>query len=378
MAQNDGTGPSVPAGEGSRGERVGEIIRRERERRQISIEAAAKTLRLNARYIEALEANDYDRLPGDTYVRVYLRSLSRFLSLDSDEIFRRFFEERGLTGADTLRKDSRTKINLAAQEEKKRDLPLVAVFSVIFLLAVFSLLVNRHGCRPSPAHKNGAAAVDTASKGQHGADKTTAEAQPPDSQKKNRREGKAPADTALSERPRTGVPSQVQSPEDTLAKAKTAEIGPAAKTVADTVTNQAQAPVVTDPGDTNQQTAATGDPQRADRDIADPVQVTMRVPVDTGKMSLKLTVAGDSCWVRVISDGAKDWRNTLSKGDSMSFTARDSFNVHAGIGEAISLTLNGTPLELPKRKGVVTFKVDRSGTLMLWTLRKWNSVFESR
>jgi hypothetical protein len=62
----------------------------------------------------------------------------------------------------------------------------------------------------------------------------------------------------------------------------------------------------------------------------------------------------------------------------MSFTASDSFNVHVGIGDAVSFSLNGMPLELPKRKGVVTFKVDRSGTVTVWPLEKWNSVFEKR
>jgi cytoskeletal protein RodZ len=378
MAQNNSAGPSVPAGRGSRGERVGEIIRRERERRQISIEAAAKTLRLNARYLEALEANDYDRLPGDTYIRVYLRSLSRFLSLDSEEIFQRFFEEQGLTGADTLRKDSRTKINLAAQEEKKSDKPLIAVFSVIVLLVFFSFLINRHGCRPSQPHKNVAAADAVASKGKHGTDKTAADAQTLDSQRTNRTEVKAPADTALSDRPRFAPVPPVQKPDDTPAKAKTADSRPAAKPVLDSVKKPVRSPVVPAPGDTDKPAGETRDQQRANRGIADSAQVPVRAQSDTGLMVLKLTVVGDSCWGRVISDGARDWRNTLSKDMGMSFTARDSFNVHVGISEAVSFTLNGMPLELPRRRGVVTFKIDRSGALMLWPLEKWNSVFEKR
>jgi cytoskeleton protein RodZ len=336
MEQNSSPGLSVPEGAGARGEHVGDIIRRERERRQISIEATAKTLRLNARYIEALEANNYDQLPGDTYIRVYLRSLSRFLSLDSEEIFQRFFQERGLTGADTLRKDSRTKINLTAQEEKKSDTPLIAIFSVIALLAVFSFLVNRHGCHSSPHHKNAAAAVDTVSKGKHGADKKTAEVAAPalNSQKANR----TAADT---------VPPGVPVTRDTVKPAD-----------------------------------GTPDSPSVNRNITDSPGKTRPLPAhartDTGLMVLKMTVVGDSCWGRVISDGVKDWRKTLPNGKGMSFTASDSFNVHVGISDAVSFTLNGTPLGLPKRRGVVTFKVDRSRTVTLWPLEKWNSVFEKR
>jgi cytoskeleton protein RodZ len=387
MEQNSSPGLSVPEGAGARGEHVGDIIRRERERRQISIEATAKTLRLNARYIEALEANNYDQLPGDTYIRVYLRSLSRFLSLDSEEIFQRFFQERGLTGADTLRKDSRTKINLTAQEEKKSDTPLIAIFSVIALLAVFSFLVNRHGCHSSPHHKNAAAAVDTVSKGKHGADKKTAEVAAPalNSQKANR----TAADTVPPDRQHRDAAPPVQKPSaavvkpaDTLAKAKTAGIRPAEKSASDTVKKPAFSPGVPVTRDTVKPADGTPDSPSVNRNITDSPGKTRPLPAhartDTGLMVLKMTVVGDSCWGRVISDGVKDWRKTLPNGKGMSFTASDSFNVHVGISDAVSFTLNGTPLGLPKRRGVVTFKVDRSRTVTLWPLEKWNSVFEKR
>jgi cytoskeletal protein RodZ len=384
MAQNDTPGSSVQAEAGPRRERVGEIIRRERERRQISIEAMAKTLRLNARYIEAIEANNYDRLPGDTYIRVYLRSLSRFLSLDSEEIFQRFFEERGLTGADTLRKDSRTKINLTAQEEKKTDTPLIAIFSAIALLVIFSFIVNRHGCHSSPVHKNIAAALDPGTKG----DKKTLErhGEPAvatiDSQKKNRTEEMATADTAVPDRPRIDAVAGVTVKPASSQDMKKAGIRPAEKSAFDTVKEPVHSPIVPSPGNTIKQHSETMDSQHVKRTITDSAGKTASLPVrtqnDTGVLTLKMTVVGDSCWGRVISDGAKDWRNTLSSGKGMTFTARDSFNVHVGIGDAVSFTLNGIPLELPKRKGVVAFKLDRSGNVALWPMEKWNSVFEKR
>ncbi len=140
-------------------ERIGDMLRREREKRQISVETIAAKLRLNAKYIEALEENRYDRLPGDTYIRVYLRSLARYLSLDSEEIFRRFFDERGVTGADTLRKDSATKINLPALEERKENgSKALIVMALIIALACFGFVARKHGWHFSHSSKSSVAA----------------------------------------------------------------------------------------------------------------------------------------------------------------------------------------------------------------------------
>ena len=59
----------------------GAMLRRAREERRLSIEDVAQELRLAPRIVEALEADAYDRLPGPTYVRGYLRNYAQFLGL---------------------------------------------------------------------------------------------------------------------------------------------------------------------------------------------------------------------------------------------------------------------------------------------------------
>lgn len=383
----DALSPSVPDGAVSGEERAGEIIKRERERRQISIDAVAKALKLNARYIEAIESNKYDQLPGDTYLRVYLRSLSRFFSLDSDEIFRRFFKERGLTGADTLRKDSSTKINLKAQEEKKSNTSIVAIFSVLALLAVFSFFVNLQGRHPSPAAKINRAVADTIALQKDTAlslPKPVAAAQAfaPDTVRTAKRveiklTEKHVADTVV--RPAAGtvkstiaipVPDvKKRAPADTAGKAKSSSADTAKKAIASSAASVKK--------DTVKPAGRTSDTPVANRKVSDSV-VKTRTQTDTGSMTLKMTVVGDSCWGRVISDGVKDWKNVLHNGKGASFAARDSFYVHVASGDAVAFTFNGKPLEFTKKKGVVAFKVDPSGAVTFLTLEKWNSIVEKR
>jgi cytoskeleton protein RodZ len=379
---SDTSGPSIPSpGEAERLRSMGAggILRREREKRQISIETVAKTLRLNPRYIEALEANKYDQLPGDTYIRVYLRSLSRYFSLDSEDIFQQFFQERGLTGADTLRKDSRTKINLAAQEEKKNNTALIAVFSAIALLAVFSFVINRQGCHSASASKSQKTIGDSALLSAQAAEKSK-EAEPVrhpapliDSQKvKRNAEAAAPlrikADTNLKAPAHAAMGAKtVNSPDTAVQKTVKSGDRPAEKTA-----------IIPAKSDSMKPAGLKKDTSPTDRNIPDSLKRTGSAKTAAQTMVLKMTVVGDSCWGRIISDGAREWKNTVLNGRSATFTASDSFNVHVGIGDAVSFTLNGKPLELPKKKGVVTFKVDKSGSLTLWPIDKWNSVFEKR
>jgi cytoskeleton protein RodZ len=64
----------------------GSRLAQAREDRALSVEEVARALRLSPRHIQALEADDYENLPGPTYVRGYLRSYAQFLELPPEEI----------------------------------------------------------------------------------------------------------------------------------------------------------------------------------------------------------------------------------------------------------------------------------------------------
>ncbi len=70
----------------------GERLRAEREARGISREDVANRLNLTVTFIEALETDDYDRLPEATFVRGYIRNYARELDLPADELVSVFSE----------------------------------------------------------------------------------------------------------------------------------------------------------------------------------------------------------------------------------------------------------------------------------------------
>lgn len=64
----------------------GRQLRRTREKLGLSLDDVAAELRLGTFQIQALEDDDWTKLPGTTYARGYLKSYARLLGLDADQL----------------------------------------------------------------------------------------------------------------------------------------------------------------------------------------------------------------------------------------------------------------------------------------------------
>jgi cytoskeleton protein RodZ len=71
---------------------LGEWLRQRREELGISLQQAEADTRIRIRYLEALEANDFESLPGSVAGRGFLRNYAAYLSLDPQEVVGRFLE----------------------------------------------------------------------------------------------------------------------------------------------------------------------------------------------------------------------------------------------------------------------------------------------
>lgn len=63
---------------------AGQRLRAEREQRRLSVAEVARQLMLAPRQVEALERDDHAALPGDLFVRGFLRNYARLLDVDLD------------------------------------------------------------------------------------------------------------------------------------------------------------------------------------------------------------------------------------------------------------------------------------------------------
>jgi transcriptional regulator with XRE-family HTH domain len=76
---------NAPNGNMAMADGLGEFLRRERELRHISLDEVAERTKISRRYLEAIEDERYDRLPGETFVRGFIRSYAQSVGLDPED-----------------------------------------------------------------------------------------------------------------------------------------------------------------------------------------------------------------------------------------------------------------------------------------------------
>jgi cytoskeleton protein RodZ len=69
---------------------LGQELREEREARNISIEEIASATKIVPRYLEALEADRLDQMPGGFFIRGIIRTYARSVGLDPEEVLNRY------------------------------------------------------------------------------------------------------------------------------------------------------------------------------------------------------------------------------------------------------------------------------------------------
>src|SRR5437870_7920237 len=74
---------------------IGTTLREARMRARIDISEVEASTKIRAKYLRAIENEEWDLLPGDVYVKSFLRTYGEYLGLDTRQLlddFRRRYE----------------------------------------------------------------------------------------------------------------------------------------------------------------------------------------------------------------------------------------------------------------------------------------------
>jgi cytoskeleton protein RodZ len=125
---------------------VGTTLRTARERLGLSREALAQRTRIGHAFVQAIEENRFDRLPGGIVARGFLRALARELGLDPEPLVQQFIEDTSPPSAADHAQPPAPAGARAAPEldtpEPGRTLGTTLVLAVV-LVAGFAYLANR-------------------------------------------------------------------------------------------------------------------------------------------------------------------------------------------------------------------------------------------
>lgn len=78
---------------------IGDVLRRRREQKGLSIEDAHRDTRISVPMIRALEEDDHDVFDSEVYLKGFLRQYAAYLGLDGDQLWRDAAARAGRTDA---------------------------------------------------------------------------------------------------------------------------------------------------------------------------------------------------------------------------------------------------------------------------------------
>ncbi|MGH9675494.1 MAG: helix-turn-helix domain-containing protein [Candidatus Acidiferrum sp.] len=124
----------------------GERLKREREMREVSLQEVTASTRIGPRFLEALENEQWDRLPGGVFNRGFVRAIARYLGLDEEGLLAEYDMARG-----------EQKIEAPAPYENRIPSPpkWIPALAILVILAVVAGLFygGRYAWRRYSAHR---------------------------------------------------------------------------------------------------------------------------------------------------------------------------------------------------------------------------------
>ena len=116
-------------------ESIGQYLRQHREQRAMSVEEVSRATRIPVANLERLENDHFDDLPGEVFVRGFLKAYARALHLPVDDVLARYTSSRRVTNVTPLPMTS------PIQKTQSRRFGVAIAFVVLLILFTVALSI---------------------------------------------------------------------------------------------------------------------------------------------------------------------------------------------------------------------------------------------
>jgi cytoskeleton protein RodZ len=133
---------------------IGEQLRIAREERGIPLREISDQTRISVRYLEAIETNDYKRLPGGIFNRSFVKAYARCVGYDEKEAveaYTRYMRDQGDTGDEVASTPFHSKVYTDMPATRSPFLTLVLAIVILAILSAIALAVMKWGQRRAAA-----------------------------------------------------------------------------------------------------------------------------------------------------------------------------------------------------------------------------------
>jgi cytoskeleton protein RodZ len=117
---------------------IGEQLRLAREGRGIPLREISDQTRISMHYLEAIESNDYKRLPGGIFNRSFVKAYARYVGYDEKEAlegYTRYMRDSGEPGEDVITTPYHSKVYTDTPATRS---PILTVVLAIVILAILT------------------------------------------------------------------------------------------------------------------------------------------------------------------------------------------------------------------------------------------------
>jgi Tfp pilus assembly protein PilF/transcriptional regulator with XRE-family HTH domain len=113
---------------------VGQYLRELREQRKMSVEEVSRVTRMPMASVERIETDRFDELPGEVFVRGFLKSYARSLGVPADDVLARYTASRRVAWV--------TPLPISAPSKPARGRRLGVAVAFVLLLILFTLALS--------------------------------------------------------------------------------------------------------------------------------------------------------------------------------------------------------------------------------------------
>ncbi|MFQ6069593.1 MAG: helix-turn-helix domain-containing protein [Candidatus Aminicenantales bacterium] len=116
---------------------LGQFLQRERELRGITLKEIANSTKINLKFLQALEDDNLEILPGEFFIKAIIRSYARAIGLEEDYVLNKYYE-------DSLLKTQAELHEFEKEKEKKQRTFFPGrenVLNILFFVILAALIV---------------------------------------------------------------------------------------------------------------------------------------------------------------------------------------------------------------------------------------------
>lgn len=100
---------------------IGQTLKEAREKKGLTLDDLQQTTKIQKRYLIAIEAENFDALPGDFYVRAFIQQYAKVVDLDGDELLAQLEEKTGVKNEMPVAHEATTRTEAVRIEQAEKN-----------------------------------------------------------------------------------------------------------------------------------------------------------------------------------------------------------------------------------------------------------------